>query len=489
MRLARKFTLALLGLIVVVLALHAWLWLRREVSLYENDMQRDQHLLGRAVAVLLRDAHEEAGVPGVERQLAASRSLAGHIGLRLLLGPEAEARLTDYGLAEYVRGGVTATYTDHETDPGGLHTFVPLDLPGEQLAVLEVSESLDEERAFIRGTILHMLVITAILAAGASILAAILGVNMIGRPIRELVDQARRIGAGEVGARSHVRHRDEVGDLAREMNLMGERLQAAGDELARETAARIEALQQLRHADRLATVGTMASGIAHELGTPLNVVAARAKMIETGVLVGDEARSSAQIVREQTERITAIIRQLLDFSRRSEPEKRRIELGSVLRQATVLMSPMAEKRRAEIVLDLGTQPLEAEADPGQLQQVFANLILNGMQAMPKGGTVHLSVAAERRARPEEYGGGSGCFARLQVRDQGSGIPAEALPRIFDPFFTTKGIGEGTGLGLSVSFGIVREHDGWMTVESEVGIGTVFTVFLPLLEDACAGASS
>jgi two-component system, NtrC family, sensor kinase len=150
---------------------------------------------------------------------------------------------------------------------------------------------------------------------------------MVGRPTRRLRDFARRTGTGDLGGSLRAQQRDEIGELAAEMNRMCERLREANDRLQRETAARIGAIEQLRHTDRLRPVGTLASGIAHELRTPLNVVAGRAKMVASGEVIGAEATDSCRIIVDQVDRIAKIIRQLLDFARRRSPDRGPCQLG------------------------------------------------------------------------------------------------------------------------------------------------------------------
>ncbi len=263
------------------------------------------------------------------------------------------------------------------------------------------------------------------------------------------------------------------------MNVMSADLARAQRRILAETETRIDALSQLRHADRLNTVGKLASGIAHELGTPLNVVAARAKMIETGSVAGAEALDNARIIREQSERVTAIIRQLLDFARPRGPKKARHDLAVVARKAADLLLPLARKHQVEIVVETGEGGTETEFDPDQIHQVLANLVANGIQAMPAGGTLRVRVAREgRRQLPDAHAGAEHVFIAMTVTDQGIGMDADTASRVFEPFFSTKPVGEGTGLGLSVSFGIVREHGGWIDVQSEPGAGASFTVHLP-----------
>jgi two-component system NtrC family sensor kinase len=262
------------------------------------------------------------------------------------------------------------------------------------------------------------------------------------------------------------------------MNVMASRLADANRELEGEVAARIAMLEQLRHADRLATVGKLASGIAHELGTPLNVVSARSKMISSGEVHGDEIKENARIIVDQSHRMTATIRQLLDFARRRSPQKTTTDLAFITRQVLTLLTPLAVK--CGVTLSFADPPADATAavDSAQLQQALTNLVVNGIQAMRHGGRLRVNLSTTQLRPPVDHGGPLGSYVRLDVRDEGEGIPVSAVDHVFEPFFTTKGVGEGTGLGLSVAYGIVREHGGWIAVESRVGEGSCFSIYLP-----------
>lgn len=246
-----------------------------------------------------------------------------------------------------------------------------------------------------------------------------------------------------------------------------------------ETAARLAAQQRLEHADRLATVGRLAAGIAHELGTPLNVIAQRAQMVLAREAVGDAVLDAASIVAGQAERITAIIRQLLDFARRRGPAKSVCDLRRVAEGAVSLLTPLAQKHHVSVTLLQPDEPIDVELDPGQVHQALANLIVNGVDAMPGGGTITVSVSRTWVEPPVELARPPAEYARVDVRDEGTGIPEDALPLVFDPFFTTKDVGEGTGLGLSVAYGLVREHGGWIAARNHAEGGTLFTIYLPL----------
>jgi signal transduction histidine kinase len=259
------------------------------------------------------------------------------------------------------------------------------------------------------------------------------------------------------------------------MNSMAAELDAAAQEVARETAARLRALEQLRHADRLTTAGKLASGLAHELGTPLNVVAGRAKMIASDEVESPaEGRESARIIAEQAERMTRIVRQLLDFARRGVSEKRSTDLGALASQTAALLEALASKRGVSLRCAEPARPVWAGVDAAQISQAVTNLVVNAIHASAAGSEVTLAVSACDVA-PE---GRPGPWVVLEVRDRGTGISAEQLPEIFDPFFTTKPVGEGTGLGLTVAHGIAEEHGGWIDVESEPSRGSCFRIWLP-----------
>jgi signal transduction histidine kinase len=177
--------------------------------------------------------------------------------------------------------------------------------------------------------------------------------------------------------------------------------------------------------------------------------------------------------------MTKIIRQLLDFARPRPPKKARTDVLALARAIEALLRPMARKRKVEVAIDPGTGPAEVEVDAGQIQQVLTNLTVNAIHAMPNGGTARISARNVTARSPADRGGKEGGFLRIDIEDQGVGISDESKVHLFEPFFTTKGVGEGTGLGLSVSLGIVREHGGWIDVESSVGKGSKFSVYLPV----------
>jgi two-component system, NtrC family, sensor kinase len=355
--------------------------------------------------------------------------------------------------------------------------YVLVDVGEGRPGALELAESLAESDRVLRASVESAALAVFALAVLGGVMALGLGAFFVGNPVRRIVDKTRRIGEGDLAGPLELTSRDELAQVAHEINLMCERLEETRSSLARETAARIATLSQLRHADRLSTVGKLASGIAHELGTPLNVVSGRAKRILRGASA-EEVEGNARIIVEQADRMTRIIRQLLDFARRRGAQKAPADLSAIAREAIALLHPIAAKRRVDIAFEDRVDGARVEVDATQIQQALTNLVMNGVHAMEDGGDLSVRLSRARVKPPPAHGGDEDDYFVIVVSDRGKGIAPEHLSRVFEPFFTTKDVGEGTGLGLSVTWGLVEEHGGWIDVESEVGEGATFTVYLP-----------
>jgi PAS domain S-box-containing protein len=221
---------------------------------------------------------------------------------------------------------------------------------------------------------------------------------------------------------------------------------------------------QLRKTERLAELGTLASGMAHEIGTPMNVILGRAELLMRKA-TDERTRRGLETIVTQVERITKIMNQLLSFARKRSAGRRGVNLEAIMIDVLDVLQERFDKHHIEVTKTVAPQLPMVLADPDQMNQVFLNLILNACQAMPEGGTLNLALHP------------TGSMVELTIQDTGCGIPQEQQSKIFDPFFSTKAVGEGTGLGLTVVHGILQEHQGAIRVSSVPGQGTIFIVSL------------
>jgi signal transduction histidine kinase len=434
--------------------------LRRESRVLEDDVAQDHALYGERLAQAFAGVWEVEGFETALRQLEAESAGRDHVAVTFDPAP------TD---------GIVAHILREDDGVLRMRTWVPIPPfldSGAPRGSIRLDESLEPIGDYLHITVVRTLVTAALATLVAGAIGLAVGLVIVGRPIRALVEKTRRTAAGDFSGPLALRKRDEIGQLAAEIDAMCRRLEEAREQLEVESRARRRSDDLLRHADRLITVGKLAAVIAHELGTPLTVVTARAAMIASGETMGAESIAGARTMVEQCQRMSGIIRGMLDLSCVTPPRREPVDLCVALRQATALLAPVAERRGIRIEVASHAAPVRASADPAQLQQVISNLFVNAIQAMPRGGVLSAGpLAADPDGREPGF----------YVRDDGRGIEPEALAMIFEPFFTTRGGDGGTGLGLSIVTEIVREHGGRIDVESAVGAGTTFRVRLPSQE--------
>jgi signal transduction histidine kinase len=304
-------------------------------------------------------------------------------------------------------------------------------------------------------------------------------VSRVVTPLRRLIDAIDAVSKGDLSRALLPEQEDEIGSLAARFNAMTNYLRDAREEEARANAARLSLETRLRHSEKLATMGQMAAEIAHEVGTPLNVIGGRARSITRRAQEPAEVQKNAEIITTQVERITRIIRQVLHFSRKTRPTLTQVDLHKVVFEALEFVDEALKRQRIEVVVTGSSDVPSIPGNPEEIQQVCLNLITNALQAMPTGG--RLTVALDRVTRRKEglALAPPAPYLMLEVSDSGTGIPPSNREKIFEAFFTTKDTGEGTGLGLAVSKGIVKDHDGWIEVDDCPQGGAVFRVFLPV----------
>jgi two-component system, NtrC family, sensor kinase len=484
MRLTRKFIAALVIGVALVAFVQGILDYRRERELFDRQLRNEAAALGRALGRGVADVWQRDGEAAARQFLDVAATKSGRMQARWVWldakgidAPRARRRELDPMMEDQI-------VVIRDDQRRHLYTYVRVEVleargpgasgepPEPRVGGIEIAQSLEQLDTYVSASLRRQILGSASAVAIAALLALGLGVVFIGRPISRLAAKARRVGAGDLSGPLHLRQRDELGELAAELNLMCERL-------ADERGARELATEQLRHADRLTTVGKLASGLAHELGTPLNVVRGRAKLIVDGEVEGADVTASARIVVEQAERMTALIRELLDFARPRAPKKLPVDVPRLTARVCELVGTIARKGGVALVPPPPDETLRALADDGQLSQVITNLVVNALQATPAGGAVTLATRVVATVDPPPYVDERPAeWVAIEVRDTGAGMNEATRTRAFEPFYTTKEIGDGTGLGLSVSWGIIREHGGWIDIASTPGEGSTFTVYIP-----------
>ena len=322
-----------------------------------------------------------------------------------------------------------------------------------------------------------------------ALLVDLLTRRLIHRPIGGIRRTMQRVAAGDLAARAPVVRNDEIGAVASGLNAMlaemenfnvalqervreaTSELRARNDELVRSYERMLSLRDALGRAEQLAAVGQMAASVAHQIGTPLNLISGYVQVI--GEESGPDARVTRRlaIVQEQIAKVTSIVRTMLDHARRPSP-KEPTDIAALAHRACEVARPKLSAMGVRLDAAIEDVP-PVMADPVQLELALLNLVNNALDAMPSGGVLAVAVA------PSAEG------VRVEVRDTGTGIPPDLLPRIFDPWVTTKEAGRGSGLGLSIAREVLAAHGGTIAVKSEVGVGSTFTLTLPAAAAAVA----
>lgn len=288
--------------------------------------------------------------------------------------------------------------------------------------------------------------------------------KLVLRPIGRIIAMSRKVISGDLAARVGIRPPGEMGVMCRAVDAMADAV------VEREEQLKLATRQQISRSEKLASIGRLAAGIAHEINNPLTGVLTFAHLLRQKENIDEQDRQDLDLIINETTRVGEIVSGLLDFARESPLVKHPLDINDVIRRTIRLVR--SQKRFDDIAIEhhLKEGVPKVNGDVNQLEQVLLNLLLNACEAMPNGGTLRVSTTAQNRR------------LLLKVADTGCGIKREHLDQIFEPFFTSKPVGTGTGLGLSVSYGIIQQHGGSMEVESKEGKGATFTIVLPCAQD-------
>jgi two-component system NtrC family sensor kinase len=358
------------------------------------------------------------------------------------------------------------------------------------LGIVDVAYSLDEIDQSRRTHTIHVIGMAAgfILIFAASI--GVLLQRFIYVPLKDMDSGANEVAAGRLDQSIPVRSNDEFGRVAASFNHMTEALKASRSEMqdmlhtleskvTERTRELLAAKAEVAQGEKLASIGVLASGIAHELNNPLTGVLTFTSLMRKKAADGSEDAADLDLVIRETKRCASIIRRLLDFAREKVPVKGFFDLNLVIEDTVRFVERPASLQQIEITTALDPALPQVWGDADLIKQVILNLLVNAQQAIEGKGSIKVASRLYPGMASDKPGVDNLPMVEISVTDTGCGIPPANLERIFEPFFTSKEVGKGTGLGLSVSYGIVKAHGGKINVESVVGEGTTFHVLLPI----------
>ena len=475
MRIATKITVAVTSWTALILAMDGLVKHRESRELLQADLF-DESVLA---ADLLRFTVDQAALDG--GPLEAQRVLS-----RVTVGPDdVHFQLVDLRAGTHFppapplsvlaprasEAGTSPFFVQHADPALRLYTYVAVPVLGPTWRV-EVSASLRDQgvldRRFFRDTVV---LIGLIMLVSAS-LAGWIGWSQIGQRVTALRELAEETGRGAAPRHVPVWGDDELASLSVDLNRMVDQLAEMRRRTEDEAALRSRLREQLRHADRLGAIGMMMSRVAHEIGTPLNVISARVRKIARGQADADQAREHARIAAEQTERISLVIRRMLDYSRH-EGNRGEVRAAQLAEAAVGMVETLARSQDLRLQIVDESNGARVAVDPVLIEQSLVNLLINAISVSPAGGTITVGVGAVA-GTADAVEKATVC---LSVQDEGPGVPPALQAQIFEPFFTTKPVGEGTGLGLAISSTIVSEHGGQLRLV-ETARGARFEIVLP-----------
>jgi signal transduction histidine kinase len=504
-RISTKLTLGLSIVSGCILGGYGYWQYQQEETDLKLAAERDFRMLGVAVAVAVENSLRDRQTADIREILDSLELGEPDIDVIVL---DQDGQLTAHSLGQASTESVLAWLNSlRPPAPRARSDVEPLvwfDRPGGRFSLLGVFPLWKDENAAL-GVKLGTMVIARELrslqddldltfkSTLISSLTLICGITLVGwmlirlyvrRPLERLSVVMRRVRGGDLSAMVPALARDELGDIAVEFNNMTRELDQARHQLVQAAESREALEQSLMHLDKLATVGQLSAGLAHEIGSPLQILSGRARALAARTDVPADVLRVGRIIAEQSNRITGIVDQLLSFARRRTPHIAEIDLGPPLAEIIDLLEGEARRRGVQLEFRCPAALPKVKADANQIQQVAMNLLSNALRATAAGGRIHAALAES------VFGSRDGMYEHpsitLSVEDTGVGIPEPLQARIFEPFFTTWTNSGGTGLGLAVVKAIIDDHGGTIVVSSVPNRGTSFVVHLPAAVGARRG---
>ncbi len=491
MRLGTKLTLYLSLIIILVLSGYGYLDILSRRDILINKMKTGVRSTGRTLETLLGKISltvQEKHIRGLAEAMNGYERTLGIIVYYEDRTLTIHSSSLGEGIEPYLDLIKTSIREDRPQEAFGTYKEVPIflyafplkDELGQTIGGASILHDISFTEKEIEKAKWRICITILVLVAGTVALVLLGTRKWVTQPISKLIEGVQHLAKGNLDYQIDLKRGDELSELAQAFNQMAVDLKKAQARILQEAETKLELERSLRQSEKLATVGQLASGLAHEVGTPLNIIYGRTDLIKKRLEDRGDLQKNLDVILQQTDRITRILQQLLGFVRKKKPEQKPLNICILLETTLDLLDHQLWKQKVEVIKDFRADLPPVLGDSDQLQQVFLNLLLNAIQSMPKGGRIRLS-ALPRRPSKEGVEGNQRLYLEVCVEDTGVGMEREVLEQIFSPFFTTKDTG--TGLGLMVTQGIIQDHEGWIDVESEIGKGSVFRVYLPFHQEA------
>ncbi len=484
MRIATKLTLSLTTIGLVTFIAYGFYNLLTERHDLALDISQQTQLLGKSLQIAIEKAVRDKRLADIEELLKGLEQIEPDLKIRIYdqqgeIFPDAIGNVFEKAFHDRLQTALknenNAPFFYPLEDPETITVLLPLQNErGERFRVLAVVRTLGEMRRDLEATRSNLLVSVAAFIMIAVPLCTLICWVYIGWPLKRLIGGMARIKEGNFSPLPLKKQQDEIGVLLVAFNNMATELENARRKLKEEAQSRSHLQIALQEADKLITIGQLSAGLAHEIGSPLQVLKGRAEYLQMGAAQPEDIIRNAQIMASQAERITRIVQQLLEFTRRRPPNFSRCDLRVPVDAVLNLLEYEALRKQVEIRFEADSDLPMIFADSDGIQQIVLNLITNALAATASGG--HIAVTAVCAQTP------GGPAVRLTVKDDGCGMSADVFGRAFEPFFTTRHGQGGVGLGLAVARSIAVAHKGSITAESAPGEGSIIIVLLPIGEE-------
>lgn len=488
MRISTKLTLSLLSIGLMIFIGYGLYQLSIERTNVTRSVSSQTRLLGKSLQIAIENAMRDKQLADIEELLKGLEQIEPELKIRVY---DQQGKAFPDAIGDDYAGDfqerLSVALNDDASDqffyPEKGREYITLLLPlqnakGEKSGVLVFVRALHEMRRDLDVAQRNLVISVVAFILIAAPLCTVIGLIYIGWPLKRLTDGMRRIKDGNFSPLPLKNQQDEVGILQETFNAMATELEGARRKLKEEAQSRRQVQAALQDADKLITIGQLSGGLAHEIGSPLQILKGRAEYLLLCADQPEEVTRHAHILVSQTERITRIVQQLLEFTRRRPPHFTRIDLCEPVNAVLNLLEYEAHKKQVELRYKASKNLPLIYADSDGIQQIALNLISNALSATGAGGQVLVAV------EPYPPGPDLACSdsvegLQLIVKDNGCGMSPDVLEHLFEPFFTTRHEQGGIGLGLAVARSIVKAHHGSIKAESIPNVGSTLTIILPV----------